>query len=66
MNRNETKEAFLKFMGENGYCPNHKTVGTDYENGHAALKELESEGKIKWEKVPSKSGKRMIWKQILC
>jgi hypothetical protein len=66
MNRNETKEAFLKFMGENGYCPSYKTIGTDYENGQAALKELEAEGKVKWKKTPSQSGKRMIWKLNLC
>jgi len=61
---NQAKQAILESM-QNGTTPNYSTIG-GYETGKAAFEELQAEGKIRWAKVPSKTGKRMMNKLILC
>jgi len=63
-NLNQAKQIILDSMA-NGIVPNNSTIG-NYEVAMEAIKQLQEEGKIKWAKVPSKSGKRMMNRLILC
>ena len=44
---------------------NFKTLGTDWNEGQPIYDELFAEGTLVEVKLPSKSGKRMMWKIVL-
>lgn len=48
-----------------GLIPHYKTLGLDWDRGHAACEELMTARILEWRKVPSKSGKTMQSKIFL-